>query len=437
VKTTTIATPSPPKATGSNGATAEEWEAQPAAPSVTCGIDWAEDHHDVVLLDDLGGILASRRITDDASGLASLLELLARHGDREQTPIPVAIETSKGLLVACLRQHRLVYAINPMAVARYRERSTVAGRKSDLFDAKTLANILRTDRHEHRPLPRDTNLAQAITVLARAHQDAIWDRVQLQNRLRAHLRQYFPGFLLAYAGSATRIGKSDARAVLTTAPTPTAAARLNQTQLQAALRRGGRQRGIAAEAARLKELLRREQLRQPEVVEQAMGRQCEALLQQLDAAAASVSQLEAHLTEAFEAHADAAIVTSFPGLSTVSGARILAEIGDDRSRFADARGLKAYAGSAPITKSSGRARFVTRRRVKNNRLADVGYNWSLAALQSSPGARAHYDRRRTIGDQHNAAQRNLYNRFLGMLHHCLTQRTTYDEATAFPPRAAT
>jgi len=144
---------------------------------VYCGIDWAEDHHDIALADRAGQLLARRRISDDAAGLAQLLALLAEHGDAAQDPIPVAIETPRGLLVACLRATgRRVYPVNPMAVARYRDRHSIAGRKSDHGDAVVLANVLRTDLHAHRPLPDDSELAQAIAVLARAQQDAVWAR---------------------------------------------------------------------------------------------------------------------------------------------------------------------------------------------------------------------------------------------------------------------
>ncbi len=400
--------------------------------SIYCGIDWADDHHDIAIVDDTGTVLASVRIDDTAGGLAILLELLATHGDDPAKPIPVAIETTRGLLVACLRgAGRPVYAINPMAVARYRERSSVAGRKSDALDARTLANILRTDAHEHRAMPEDSTLVQAIRVLARAQQDAVWDRVQLQNRLRSHLRQYFPAFLLAYEKMTGALSRPDAREILALAPTPARAATLTKVQLRAALRRAGRQRGIDPEVERIHTLFREHHMRHPEPVEKAMAHQCLALLRQLDAAALSCTELEQALVETFNEHPDSAIMTSFPGMAEISAARVLGEIGDDRSRFADARGLKAYAGSAPITRASGKSIFVQRRRVKNRRLADAGYNWTLASLRASPGARAHYDRRRQLGDRHSAAQRNLYNRFLGMLFHCLQTGTAFDETTAF------
>ena len=168
-----------------------------------------------------------------------------------------------------------------------------------------------------------------------------------------------------------------------------------------------------------------------------MGRQALAHLRTLNAAVANVNELEQALGEAFHQHPDAAIITSMPGLAALTGARVMAEIGDDRARFADARGLKAYAGSAPVTRASGKTTAVMHRRVKNQRLASVGYVWAFAALTASPGARAHYDRRKTAGDRHVAAQRNLFNRLLGCLHHCLHTRQTYDEDTAFPTTSST
>lgn len=406
--------------------------------NVFCGIDWAEDHHDIALVDRDGTLLARQRVSDDAAGLAALLGLLAEHGDSPDDPVPVAIETPRGLLVACLRgTGRAVYPVNPKAVARYRDRHSVAGRKSDHGDAVVLANVLRTDRHAHRPLPADSELAQAIAVLARAQQDAVWARTQAHNKLRSHLREYFPGFLAAFAGARGGILRPEARVILAAAPGPAAAAELTTARLRALLKKAGRSRGIDAEAARLREAFRKEQMRQLPLVEQAMGQQALALLRQLDAACTSADELAQAATASFSQHPDAGIITSFPGIGALTGARVLAETGDDRSRFTDAKGLRAYAGAAPLTRASGKTRSVTARHIKNNRLAAAGYTWAFAALTASPGARAHYDRRRDRGDGHAAAQRNLFGRLLGCLHHCLATRQHYDETTAFPAQATT
>ena len=323
---------------------------------VFCGIDWAEDHHDIALVNRDGQLLARRRISDDAAGLAALIEHACRARRQRRRPIPVAIETPRGLLTACLRATgRSIYPINPMAVARYRDRHSIAGRKSDHGDAVVLAGILRTDAHAHRPLPADSELVQAIAVLARAQQDAVWARTAAHNKLRSHLREYYPAFLAAYAEARGGITRPDARAILAAAPTPAAAAALTLTQLRALLRKAGRRRGIDPEAARLREAFRGEQMRQLPLVEEAMGRQALALLRQLDAACAAAADLEQAAIESFNQHPDAGIITSFPGLGPLTGARVLAETGDDdRSRFADAKGLKAYAGAAPITRASGK-----------------------------------------------------------------------------------
>jgi transposase len=129
------------------------------------------------------------------------------------------------------------------------------------------------------------------------------------------------------------------------------------------------------------------------------------------------------------------VITSFPGLGEQTGARVLAEIGDDRARFANARSLKAFAGSAPVTRASRRSQIITHRRVKNDRLASVGFTWAFSALVASPGARTHYDRRLATGDRHAAALRHLLHRFLGCLYHCIQHGTAYDEVTAFPTPA--
>ncbi len=196
---------------------------------VFCGIDWAEDHHDIALVDREGRLLARQRIGDDAAGLTALLALFVEYGDSPEAPIPVAIETPRGLLTACLRATgRSVYPINPMAVARYRDRHSVAGRKSDHGDAVVLANILRTDAHAHRPLPADSELAQAIAVLARAQQDAVWARTTAHNKLRSHLREYYPGFLAAFADARGGITRPEARVILAAGPDPAAAAKLTR-----------------------------------------------------------------------------------------------------------------------------------------------------------------------------------------------------------------
>lgn len=142
--------------------------------SITCGIDWAEAHHDVAVMDEHGQVLGRLRIDTGATGFVQLMELLAEHAD-DVRAVPVAIETDKNLLVVALQGAGLVvHAINPRALARYRERHGQSGKKSDPGDAALLADVLRTDHHQHRALPALTEDARAVRALARQHQEAVW-----------------------------------------------------------------------------------------------------------------------------------------------------------------------------------------------------------------------------------------------------------------------
>lgn len=404
------------------------------AVQLWCGIDWAENHHDVSVVDEAGTQRARMRIEDTVAGFSQLMSMLAEQQRASARPITVAIETTKGLLPAALRAAGVpLIAINPLAVSRYRDRHSPSRAKSDAGDALVLANILRTDPHSHRPPPCDSELAQSIHVLARAHQDAVWDRMQIASKLRSVLRQYYPSFLAAFPDLASR----EARAILQLAPSPAQGQLARKSALTAALRRAGRTRGVPAAVAAIHTALRCEQLRQPPLVEAAMAGHATALLHALNTAVDSVACLEESLAAAFSQHPDAAIITSFPGLGTVLGARILAEIGDDRTRFTTARGLKAFAGTAPITRASGMKTIVTRRVVRNKRLGQAAYLWALPMIAHSPAAHAHFTARREHGDSYSAAARNLTNRGIGMLHHCLQTRQHYDETKAFPGHPVT
>lgn len=273
----------------------------------------------------------------------------------------------------------------------------MARAKSDHADAMTLANILRVDAHLHGWLPADTELCQAIAVLARAHQDATWRRIKAHNELRSMLREFFPTFLAAFTKRfPLGIASPEARTVLAIAPTPGAAAKLSTNRIAAALRRAGSSRGVDQAAVEIKAALRVPQMRHLAQVESAMAKQTSALLAALNTACVNVEDLGRASAELFERHPDYAIITSFPGLGDSTGARVLAEIGDDRGRFADARALKAYAGSAPITRASGKSVSITRRHIKNDRLAAAGWIWAFGAATHCRPADEHYRRRREL-----------------------------------------
>ena len=394
------------------------------------GVDWAEAHNDVLVMDDAGAVLGRGRVGVGVAGLAQLHALVAEHAEQPDR-VSVGIEIDGGLLVSSLvgAGYR-VYGLNPLAVSRYRERHGTSGAKSDAGDAKLLADLVRTDAHNHRPIASDSDEASAIRVLARAHQGLVWSRQRQLNELRSALRDYYPGALAAFGAD---LAATDALAILELAPTPERARGLSRSKIAGALARAGRRRNLQARAAEIQQALRAEQPQAPGAVAAAFGAACATRARLLVALNAQIAELEAILAEHFDRHPDAEILRSLPGLGTVLGARVLGEFGDDPNRFADARGRKAYAGSAPITKASGRSRVVLARVARNRRLADACERWAFCSLTRSPGARRYYDVLRARGKTHSQATRQLANRWVGILHACLERREGYREEVAWPP----
>ncbi len=394
------------------------------------GDDWAEAHHDVYVCDEAGVKLASRRLPEGIEGMARFHDLVATHADGPDQVV-VGIETDRGLWVyALVEAGYVVYAINPKAASRYRDRHTLSGAKSDPGDAKMLAELVRTDRHNHRQVAGDTALSEGIKVIARAHQTLVWERTRATNRLRCSLREYFPAALDTFSELADR----DTLAVLATAATPSEAAKLTPGKIRTLLRRAGRQRNIETRADVIAAGLRSDALRAPAVVEAAHGATTRASVAILAALNAQIDTLASELADHFEQHPDSDFYLSLPGVGVVLGARALGEFGDDPNRYADAKSRKNYAGTSPITRASGKRHVALARFVRNNRLADALDQWAFSSITASPGARAFYNRRRAAGDSHHKALRALANRWVGILHGCLDHRTYYDENTAWAHR---
>lgn len=397
---------------------------------VFVGHDWAEAHHDVHIEDETGRRLAAGRLPEGVEGVRRFHELVAGHAE-EPGEVTVATETDRGLFVGSLvAAGYRVLAVNPLSTSRYRERHSTSGAKSDRGDARVLATLARLDGHNHRPVAGDSDLADAVKVLARAHHSMIWSRQRQTNQLRSTLREFYPAALVAFDDLAS----GDALAVLAIAATPERGRRLSRSKIAAALRRGGRQRRVEERTAEIQTALRSDQLEAPPVVADAMGASVAALVAVTSELVAQTHQLEQELADRFDQHPDAKIIRSLPGLGTILGARALAEFGDDPNRYTDAKSRKNYASTSPITRASGKHQVVLARYARNRHLADACYLWAFAALTASPGARAFYDHRRANGDTHNRALRALANRLVGILHGCLRHRTLYDEHTAWAHR---
>ena len=401
------------------------------------GNDWAEAHHDIELQDDQGRVLVRRRLPEGVAGLGQLHGLIAEHLDDDDEPesVLVGIETDRGPWVqALVATGYQVYAINPMQVARYRERHSTSGAKSDPGDAHVLAEIVRTDRTHHRPVSGDSEQAEVVKQVARTHQTMIWTRQRQTNQLRSMLREFYPAALAAVG---TDLAGRDALAVLAIAPTPQAGRSLTRSRVAAALRKAGRQRNIDKQADQILATLSSEQLGLSATLSEAYGASVRSLVAVIATMVEQVAVLEAEVNRCFGQHPDAEIITSQPGLGMVLGARVLAEFGDDKDRFVDAKARRNYADTSPITKASGTRRVVLARYARNKRLADALHQQAFAALTASPGARAFYDHHRARGATHHQALRTLSNRLVGILDGCLRHRTTYDEATAWAHRTAT
>ena len=406
------------------------------------GDDGAEDHHDVEIQDQTGRRLAKARLPEGLEGISRLHAMVAEHapadwaeldGEEAAARVIVGIETDRGPWVAALRAAGYeVYAINPMSAARYRERHSTSGAKSDAGDAHVLAEIVRVDREHHRRIAGDTELADAVKLVPRAHQTAIWERTRQVLRLRSALREYFPAAFEAFDDLTAK----DALLLLGRAPSPARAAKLTRGQVLSALR-AARRHHAEAKADVLLAALRAPGLRQPPTLEAAYAAVVVGQVGLITALNEQIAQLQEVVAEHFGRHPAADIYLSQPGLGEVLAARVLGEFGDDPKRFRDSRARKNYSGQSPITRASGRKAVVLARYATNRRLGAALHQQAFCALTASPGARAYYDslRGRKIG--HHAALRQLANRLVGILHGCLKTGTRYDERTAWQHQIAT
>jgi transposase len=394
------------------------------------GDDWAEDHHDVELMDVAGRVLAKARLPEGIAGMTRLHAMVAEQlGDAgpDEARVLVGIETDRGPWVAALAAAGYeVFAVNPLQAVQYRKRHAVSGAKSDAGDAHVLADMVRTDAHQLRPVAADSAQAEAVKVVTRMHKTLIWERTRHTQRLRHALRGYFPAALEAFED----LDAADTLELLAKAPDPASAAKLTISQISAALKRA-RRRGITGKAAAIQAALRAGHLGQPTVVTAAYAASVRALAAVLVTLNEQITALQGQVEDHFGQHPAAEIILSQPGLGPILGARVLAEFGDDPHRYASAKARKNYAGTSPITRASGKKKVALARFVHNDRLIDALMAQAFSALKSSPGARAYYGKQRARGAEYNAALRQLANRLAGILHGCLKTGTLYDEATAW------
>jgi Transposase/Transposase IS116/IS110/IS902 family len=400
------------------------------------GDDWAEDHHDVEVMDEAGRVLAKGRLPEGVAGMAGLHALIGAHPgeDPDEAEVAVGTETDRGPWVgAMVAAGYTVYGVNPLTASRFRARHAVSGAKSDAGDAHMLADMVRTDSRQLRAVAGDTAEAEGLKAVARMHKTMIWERSRQVQRLRHQLLGYFPGALAAFGSD---LAAPDHLELLAKAPDPARAARLTRAQVSAVLRHAGR-RKVPEQGTAILAALRGEQLGQPPAVTAAYAATVRALIAVITVLNAQVKVLQGQVEEDFGQHPDAEIYLSQPGLGSILGARVLAEFGDDPHRYADGKARKNYAATSPITRASGKRKLVAARFVRNARLVDALNGQAFASLRVSPGARAFYDQQRASGHEHNDALRRLASRLVGILHGCLKTRTPYNEQTAWAHRDKT
>jgi Transposase/Transposase IS116/IS110/IS902 family len=381
------------------------------------GIDWAKDDHAVCVVDQHGHVVVAETFTHDERGLRALIACLREHRTER-----VTIERPDGLLADRLLDAGLVVmAIHPNQVKAARGRYANAGGKSDRFDAFVLAELARTDSHRFRALQGDSDQTKALRALTRAHQDAVWTRVALANQLRAELDRVWPGATRIFAA----IDSPIALAFLTRYPSPTDARRLTHHTLAALLRRHrysghrspdellARLRSAPAGAAATAEHAARRTI--------VLG-----LIAALRAIVTQIRTLEADIDTNVRAHPDGPIFLSFFHTATLTAARLLAEIGDDRGRYQTNDALAAHAGTSPVARESGHRKTASFRWACNHRLRQAITTLADTTRHHHPWAHATYTAARARGHDHPRALRTLARNWIRVLWRCWQTHTPYD-----------
>ncbi|MEU1729469.1 IS110 family transposase [Actinomadura sp. ATCC 39365] len=393
------------------------------------GDDWAEDHHDVEVQNEAGKVLKRVRLPEGMAGVTRFHDLVGRFVAEDADPreVLVCIETDRGPWVrALVAAGYQVFGVDPKQAARHREILSSSGAKSDKGDAHALADMIRTRRHQLREVAGDSEIAEAVKVVTRAHQTLLWERTRHMLRLRVALRDYFPAALEAY--KPLGLTSQAVLKLLAKAPAPEAAAKLTISQISACLK--GR-RDIPGKAVAIQDVLRAQHLGQAPLVTTAYASTVKSLAAIIAVLNTEIKTLQGEVEAHFGRHPDAEVILSQPGIGVVLGARVLAEFGDAKNRYASAKARKNYAGTSPITRQSGKTRVVQARFVHNDRLVDALHLQASCAILHDRAVRAYYDQLKARDISHNAALRQVGNRLVGIFHGCLKTHSHYDQATAW------
>ena len=373
------------------------------------GIDWADDHHDVVVLDETGHQIASRRVAHTAAGLAELTTTLSQIcGPIGKEQLACIVETNRGLLIAALLEASFaVYPVNPKTVDR---RRNAAGAKTDQIDAYLLAKVGRSDLADLRRLRPDSPLLHELKALTRDQDGLIQSQTRLVNQLTACLKAYYPIALELFS----KLHQPSTLAFLRAYPSLDAARSSSVDELTSMLKAAGHTRAKQV-APQLWHALQQPQLQADPVTTRTKARLMLALVAQLQPLMEQIAAYDEEIERLFLSHADSALFASLPRAGKRLAPRLLAEIGDDRTRYADASGLQALAGTAPVLFQSGSYAKAHRRTACLKPLRNAMHHFAWQSTMQEAWALTYYQRKRAEGKSHSVAVRALANSWLRII----------------------
>jgi len=381
------------------------------------GFDWASDHHDVVLVDQRGKIVADFRFDDTAEGWQRLIKKLSKYPD-----VAVAIETSSGATVErLLEAGYAVYPVNPKAAKRYRERKAPSGTKTDHLDAWSLADALRLDGHTWRSLKPNDPVTAELRLLCRDEIALIEQRTALICQLRAALKEYYPIVLNAFDDWTL----PSAWAFIEAFPTPEALTKAGKRKWEKFLHTH-KLYSPATYQKRLDLFAQAEAFCGSQATTNAKNMLAVALAGQLRVLQSHLDKFRKKIEELFGKHPDHDVFGSLPGAGAKLAPRLLAELGDDRERFDSHEALQCYAGTAPVSYQSGQIKKVRFRRACQTVLRHTVHLWANLSRAKCPWAEAYYQKKRQEGQTHACALRCLGQRWLKILWKMWRTRSAYD-----------
>jgi len=381
-------------------------------------LDWASDHHDVIVVDQHGGLVADFRFVHSASGWAEFNESM-----KGFPGCPVAIETSNGPAVDQLLQRGYsVYPVNPKAAARYRERKVPSGTKTDHHDAWSLAEALRTDGQGWRPLLPQDEATTTLRLLCRDEIELIEQRTALINQLQAALREYYPVALESFNDWTYPYTWAFVRAF----PTPVALRQAGRRKWEKFLHVHRLWR-VQTSQRRLELFAQAEALPASAAVVAAKSLLAVSLATLLETLQRQLDEYRHRITDAFQSHPDHDVFGSLPGAGPKLAPRLLGGLGSRRELFPDSDSLMCWAGVSPVSFQSGQIRKAHLRRACDHFLRYTIHLWADQSRQSSPWAQAYYRTKRAAGHSHASALRCLGKRWLKILWRLWQNREHYCE----------